>query len=273
MPEMPEVETIVRELRKKVIDKRISRVHLSGYPLRKPIEKDFAGKLRGRALKKIVRRGKYIIVELEPKAFWVIHLGMSGKVLYHDGLCRKAKHTHVIVQFSDSTKLEYRDPRRFGLMAVHDVSELNEVPEIRSLGRDPLGPDFNDEWLLSELQKSRQEIKAFLLNQKYIAGLGNIYACEALFMAGISPRRRCLTLARGEASILANGIREVMRNAITRRGTSFSDFVDSEGKPGENQNHLAVFQREGEACIRCRRPIRRVTQANRSTFYCGKCQK
>jgi formamidopyrimidine-DNA glycosylase len=272
MPEMPEVETLVRRLRGKLVGKRIARVSLSGLPLRKPIDASFAGTLRGRTVRKILRRGKYLIVELEPRAFWLIHLGMSGRILYHAGPAAGTKHTHARIRFSDSTELEYRDPRRFGLMAAYGVSRLSQIPEIRLLGKDPLTAGFNGKWLESQLRESRQEIKSFLLNQRKMAGLGNIYVCESLFMAQIHPRRRCHTLAEEETARLADAIRKVLQISIRHHGTSFSDFVDSDGNPGEYQNCLTVFQREGKECIRCGMPIKRMLQGNRSSFYCSNCQ-
>jgi formamidopyrimidine-DNA glycosylase len=273
MPEMPEVETLARMLRKKLIGKRIARVHLSGHSLRRPIRRDFAAKLRNHTIRKITRRGKYIIAELEPRAFWLMHLGMSGRILYPTGLKSGAKHTHVTVLFSDSTELEYRDPRRFGLMDFCEVEDPEQIPEIRSLGMDPLSSDFCGEWLGPHLKKCRQEIKSFLLDQRKIAGLGNIYVCEALFLAQIHPRRRCLGLTGKEQHRLVDAIKKVLIDSIRRRGTSFSDFVDSDGNLGQNQNFLAVFQREGEACIRCKTPIRRILHGNRSSFYCPQCQE
>ncbi|HTY62277.1 MAG TPA: bifunctional DNA-formamidopyrimidine glycosylase/DNA-(apurinic or apyrimidinic site) lyase [Acidobacteriota bacterium] len=273
MPEMPEVETIARRLRKHIVGKRIACVRLSGLELRKPLGRDFAAKLPGHKIRKILRRGKYIVLELDPKAFWLIHLGMSGRVLYHVAPQVGGKHTHVIVRFSDATELEYRDPRRFGLMAFYEVRRLSLVPEVRSLGKEPLDAGFNGEWLESQLKKCRQEIKSYLLDQRKIAGLGNIYASESLFLARIHPQRRCFTLTGGETKRLADAIREVMRISIRRRGTSFSDFVDSDGNPGENQNHLLVFQRDGQKCLRCKTPIDRFVQGNRSTFYCRNCQR
>ena len=273
MPEMPEIETLARKLRKKLVGKRIAHISLSGLPLRKPIAGSFAGIIRGRTIRKILRRGKYLIVELAPKAFWLIHLGMSGRILYHTVSEAGTKHTHARIRFSDSTELEYRDPRRFGLIAVYEVLRLDQIPEVRSLGKDPLTSGFDGKWLGSQLHESRQEIKSFLLDQRKVAGLGNIYVCESLFLAGIHPQRRCCTLASEEIERLAHAIRKVLRSSIRRRGTSFSDFVDSEGNPGENQNYLMVFQKDGEACIRCGTPVRRILQGNRSSFYCSNCQE
>ncbi len=269
---MPEIETLARQLRKTIVGKRVTEVHLSGLPLRKPIADAFAAKLRGRTILRILRRGKYLVVELGPKAFWLIHLGMSGRVLYHASARVHAKHTHAIIQFSDFTELEYRDHRRFGLLAAYEVDRLGQIPEIRSLGKDPLSSGFNHKYLWPLLQKSQQEIKSFLLDQRKVAGLGNIYVCESLFLAQINPKRRCFTLTFEEASHLVGAIRKVLRIAIRNHGTSFSDFMDSDGRPGENQSYLMVFQREGEECVRCRAPIQRMRQGNRSSFYCSRCQ-
>ena len=270
---MPEVETIARKLGRKLIGKRISVVQLSGLSLRRPIARSFAAKLQGRTIRKISRRGKYLIVELEPKAFWLVHLGMSGRILYQMCAGAKAKHTHVTVQFSDSTELQYRDPRRFGLMDFYELEQLDQIPEIRSLGMDPLSSAFNGKWIGPHLEKSRQEIKSFLLDQRKIAGLGNIYVCEALFLAHIRPQRRCHTLTSREKGNLIEAIKRVLRDAIRRRGTSFSDFVDSDGNLGQNQKYLTVFQRDGEACLRCGTMIRRILHGGRSSFYCPNCQE
>ncbi len=269
---MPEVETLARKLRGSILGKRIERVSLSGYSLRKPIAEDLPGTLQGRTIAQIFRRGKYLIVTLEPKACWLIHLGMSGRVLVHPGPEAGTKHTHVRIRFSDATELEYRDPRRFGLMAAYDGLGLEQIPEISGLGMDPLCEEFCSKWLELQLGKSRQEIKAFLLNQGAVSGLGNIYVCEALFLARIHPQRRCYSLSSMEAKRLAGGIRKVLTKSIERGGTSFSDFVDSDGMPGENQKHLKVFQREGESCRRCGEQIRRIIQGNRSSYFCPGCQ-
>lgn len=269
---MPEVETIARQLRKAIIGKRIINVRLSGLNLRKPIAKTFPAKLRGRVIRKIIRRGKYLVLELEPKLLWLIHLGMSGRILCHASASAGAKHTHAVVTFSDATELEYRDPRRFGLLAIYEKSALSRIPELRSLGKDPLSSGFHSQWLQPLLQKSRKEIKSFLFDQRRIAGLGNIYICESLFLAQIHPARRCFTLTSGEIGRLVDAIRKVVRVAVDNNGTSFSDFIDSDGRRGENQNFLMAFQREGKACVRCSAPILRMRQGSRSSFYCASCQ-
>jgi len=272
MPEMPEVETLARKLRRSIVGKLVADVRLSGYPLRRPIAGSFVSTLKDRTITGILRRGKYLIVEMEPKAYWVIHLGMSGRVLYHKTKSSSTKHTHAIVRFADSTELEYRDPRRFGLLAAREGMFPEVIPEIGCLGMDPLQAGFNARWLGPLLSKSHQEIKSFLLDQRKIAGLGNIYVCESLFHARIHPARRCLTLERRETTLLIQAIKQVLKTAIRNNGTTFSDFMDSNGDPGDNQKFLRVFQREGEPCYRCRTPIGRIRQGNRSSYYCSCCQ-
>jgi formamidopyrimidine-DNA glycosylase len=273
MPEMPEVETIARRLRGVLPGKRIEAVTLSGLPLRRPIAVDFAAALRGRTVREIHRRGKYLIAELDPLAYWVIHLGMTGRLIYASAPSQYPRHTHAVIRFSDSTELQYSDHRRFGLLCTHPVATLAEVPELKSLGKDPLERGFGTRWMKPLLRNSRQEIKSFLLDQRRIAGIGNIYACEALFHAGIRPSRRCHTLRDSEIDRLASAVRKVLRAAIRHRGTSFSDYIDSDGLPGTHQTFLQVFQREGEACRRCGSRIRRLRQGNRSSFYCSRCQR
>jgi len=272
MPEMPEVETIARALRKAIIGKCVSRVELSGLSLRRPIADTLETALSGRTVRRIHRRGKYLIAEMDPVAFWLIHLGMSGRILYHPQTAERARHTHAAVRFTDASELHYRDHRRFGLMAAYEVPRLGDIPEVRGLGLDPLEPGFDAVWLHRELRKSRQAIKSFLLDQRKIAGLGNIYVCEALFQARVRPQRRCCTITRHEAAALVHAIVRVLRQAIRNRGTSFSDFLDSDGNLGVQQNYLRVFQRAGQKCRRCRSVIRRLHQGNRSSFFCPGCQ-
>jgi formamidopyrimidine-DNA glycosylase len=273
MPEMPEIETLARQLRKTLVGKRIAMVRLSGLPLRKPVADTLAPNLHGRTIHRILRRGKYLIVELEGCSFLLIHLGMSGRLFYHALAASEAKHTQAVFTFTDSTELEYRDHRRFGLLVLYEGIRLDRIPEVLSLGRDPLSRAFRGEWLWPLLQKSRTEIKSFLLDQRKVAGLGNIYVCESLFAAGIHPKRRCFTLTMEDSLRLADRIRNVVKSAVRHRGTSFSDFMDSNGTLGKNQDFLMVFQKEGMKCVRCGKSIRRIRQANRSTFYCPHCQK
>ena len=273
MPEMPEVETIARKLRRTIVGKSIAEVRLSGLPLRRPVGNDFAQSLVGKTIRRIHRRGKYLIAEMEPKSFWVIHLGMSGRVFYFVDPSETPKHTHATIRFSDSSEVQYRDHRRFGLLTAYEVTRLGKIPEIGLLGKDPLDPGFTAAWLQPLLRRSRQEIKPFLLDQHKIAGLGNIYVCESLYQARVRPHRRCRSLTDYEIRSLVRSIRRVIRLAVRNRGTTFSDFMDSDGELGTNQDFLWVFQKEGEKCRRCRTPIRRLRQGTRSSFYCPGCQR
>jgi formamidopyrimidine-DNA glycosylase len=272
MPELPEIETIARKLRAAITGKQICGVCLSGKALRRPIPADLEAMLQHRTIRTIHRRGKYLIFETEPQAFWLIHLGMSGRLLCTAESGERPRHTHVSIRFTDGGELHFSDPRRFGLMDFHLASEVEALPEVRRLGVDPLGLEFDGSRLWRELRQSRREIKAFLLDQSKIAGLGNIYVCEAMYRAHIHPARRCHRLEQREAAALAQAIRRVLESAIRNRGTSFSDFRDSDGEPGAYQSFLRVFQREGERCRRCHGTIVRMKQGNRSTYFCPGCQ-
>ena len=272
MPELPEVETVAGKLRKAITGKRIAGLRLSGKALRRPMPHDFAAVLDGRTVRAIHRRGKYLILEMEPRAYWLIHLGMSGRLIYASGPTDCPRHTHAVIRFTDGAELKFCDPRRFGLMDVYQTPILDALPELGRLGKDPLGPDFKADWLHTELAASRRELKSFLLDQRKIAGLGNIYVCEAMFRARLHPARRCHTITAKGAAALAGAIREVLQDAIRHRGTSFSDFIDSDGEPGAHQDFLQVFQQDGKRCPRCRALIRRMRQGNRSTYYCPRCQ-
>lgn len=273
MPEMPEVETIARKLRRSVVGRSVSGVHLSGMSLRRPVAASFAEILLGRRISKVRRCGKYLVVELEPRAYLLIHLGMSGRVFHRRGADEPSRHTHAVISLSDGSMLEYSDPRRFGLLAAYDIRRMHDIPELRGLGKDPLSETFDTKWLWPLISRSRCDIKSFLLDQRRIAGLGNIYVCEALFRAKIHPVRRCYRLSREEIGSLVRSIRKVLRTAIRNRGTTFSDFMASDGAPGGNQRCLRVFQREGRKCRRCGAGIRRLRQGNRSSYYCPGCQK
>jgi formamidopyrimidine-DNA glycosylase len=272
MPEMPEVETIARKLRSSIIGKRIVGVQLSGLPLRRPVPESFADRLCGRTVQKVHRRGKYLILEVSPRAYCLIHLGMSGRIFHHARDPQRTRHTHATIHFSDLSELEYRDHRRFGLLAFYEVSRLAQIPELNTLGLDPLSTSLEPGKLWEQLRSCRQEIKAFLLDQRKIAGIGNIYACEALYHASINPTRRCNTLSRREASRLVGAIRRVLRAGVRHGGTTFSDFMAADGEPGTHQKYLRVFQREHERCRRCCAAISRIRQGNRSTYFCAECQ-
>jgi formamidopyrimidine-DNA glycosylase len=273
MPELPEVETIARNLRQTLIGKRIVQVRVSGMSLRRPVSPHFAARLRNLTVAGVYRRGKYLVLSTRPHGYCLVHLGMSGRIFYNPPQgCSTGPHTHAVIRFEDDSELHYRDHRRFGLLEVYRCARLSDIPELKALGRDPLGRNFRPAWLHGLLCQSRQEIKSFLLDQRRIAGIGNIYACEALFGARLHPARRCDTLSLDETERLVRSTRRVLHSAIRHRGTSFSDFIDANGQAGGHQQYLAVYQRQGKRCVRCGSTIERVVQGNRSSFFCPQCQ-
>ncbi|MDR1726928.1 MAG: bifunctional DNA-formamidopyrimidine glycosylase/DNA-(apurinic or apyrimidinic site) lyase [Acidobacteriota bacterium] len=275
MPELPEVETVVRQLREKLPGRIVAEVRLSGLRLRKPVDAALPEKLRGREVRGVSRRGKYIVIGLEPQSFLLIHLGMTGSAVFRDagGGDGGGRHVHAVLRFADGAALEYRDPRRFGLLGFHEVASAEDIPEVAALGEEPLGRGFTGARLAAWLEGGKRDVKSFLLDQRLVAGLGNIYVCEALFLAGIHPGRRCGQVRRDEATALAAAVRRVLRAAIENRGTSFSDYRDADGRRGGNQRFLKVFHREGEPCPRCGASIRRMRQGGRSSFFCPACQR
>jgi formamidopyrimidine-DNA glycosylase len=273
MPELPEVETIVRSLRPRLVGARIEAVWTSGLPLRlaRPLDTELLRRTcRGARIGAVRRRGKYILIETDATAGGVlVHLGMSGRLRLHAAEDPREKHTHVVWTLEGKKELRFVDPRRFGL--VQAARALDELPELTLLGPDPLA-DLETPALAEALAGSRAPVKAFLLDQSRIAGLGNIYVCEALFRAGVhptTPARR----ARGRAEALVAAIRTVLEAGIANRGTTLRDYVDGEGGAGENQAALLVYGREGEPCRVCGDPIRRRVDAARSTFFCPTCQR
>ncbi|MDD5585474.1 MAG: bifunctional DNA-formamidopyrimidine glycosylase/DNA-(apurinic or apyrimidinic site) lyase [Alphaproteobacteria bacterium] len=281
MPELPEVEIACRGLAKALKGKRIARAEQRRKDMRFPLPRRFAARLEGRRILGIARRAKYILAELDKDEILLIHLGMSGRlVLGKDDGAPPARHDHVIFHFADGGKrvLRFNDPRRFGLCDLVPKEELARHKLLRHLGVEPLGPGLTPAWLKEKLRGKKTSIKAALMDQRLIAGLGNIYACEALFYAGISPKRRAGACPGAQIEKLVPAIRKVLRMAIKAGGSSLRDYVQSDGSRGSFQNHFAVYGREGESCPGCACDvkktggIRRITQGGRSTFYCPRKQ-
>jgi formamidopyrimidine-DNA glycosylase len=274
MPELPEVESVARSLRPRLVGRRVVAIEVSGLSLRRPIERERLERALAGAKAEAVRRvGKYLLIDFSTGNVLLVHLGMSGRLLFARPGEARAPHTHAVFRLSGGLELRYVDPRRFGVLRAYRAGELKRSPELSVLGIDPLAPDFSVAQLIAMLASARRDLKGFLLDQSRLAGLGNIYACEALFLAGLGPRRRTHRVGAAAAARLFGAIREVLEAGIRNRGTSFSDYVDAEGDKGSNQNALAVYGREGEPCRVCGRKIRRVVQGARSTFYCPGCQK
>jgi formamidopyrimidine-DNA glycosylase len=270
MPELPEVETIARGLAKRVVGDVIESVWLGSKP--EPLKSaasEIAATLQSKKILDVRRAGKHIVFELAPQnvrvfqSQWIVHLGMTGSLLVCPPHCELAKHTHAIVTLSSGHELRFVDPRRFGRLSVIDTSEIP--------GAEPLAIEFADFARLFQGRKT--PIKSALLNQKLLSGVGNIYADEALFRAGVRPRHRAAALKRGELYRLHGSLKRVLNEAIRLGGSSISDYVDANGEAGFFQLKHRVYGREGKPCLVCRTPIKRVVIAGRSSHYCPKCQK
>jgi formamidopyrimidine-DNA glycosylase len=264
---------VVRTLRPKLVGQRITKVESSGLPLRRPIELRALNRACVGARVEAVRRiGKYWLIDLSNDHVLVGHLGMTGRLLFATAKEPREPHTHAVFALGRGVELRYVDPRRFGVLRAYTKAEAPGSPELSVLGLDPLEPGFTIDHLQTMLDESRRDLKAFLMDQGRIAGLGNIYVCEALFHARLSPTRIANSVGRVRGKKLHAAIIKVLEAGIANRGTSFSDYVDADGNQGGNQHALWVYGREGELCRRCGARIKRLTQAGRSTFYCARCQ-
>jgi formamidopyrimidine-DNA glycosylase len=278
MPELPEVETLRRDLEKETVGRRIKQVEATGMRSirRYRTKKQFAQQLEGRKITGVDRKGKYLLVRLEEGDVLVVHLGMSGQLLRVKSAREPLeKHTHVIITFTQGGQLRYVDPRTFGELFVTAQDEVEkQVPELAHLGFDPLESMMS--WVrFGELLAERKtKLKALLMDQKFIAGIGNVYSDEILFAAGLRYDRSSETLSSQEIRRLYRGVVETLQDAIKHRGSSLADeqYRDLFGALGEYQHQHKVYDREGQACRRCRSTIARVRLGGRSTFLCEQCQ-
>ena len=279
MPELPEVETVRRGLSVVLDGRTLRRVIVRRANLRRPFPDNFAAALEGRRVGMIGRRAKYLVVPLDNDQNVLIHLGMSGRMMILDGSnTETGPHDHVEFSTDEGVRVVYRDPRRFGLMDLCGVSEMETHPLLCALGPEPLGNGFNATVLAEALQHRNGPIKTVLLDQGVVAGLGNIYVCESLFYAGISPFRSASSLTASELSLLVDVIRDVLLRAVEAGGSSLRDHRRPDGELGYFQHSFAVYGREGEPCPHCLQAgegscaVVRVAQGGRSTFYCSKTQ-
>jgi formamidopyrimidine-DNA glycosylase len=280
MPELPEVETVRRGLLPVLAGRRLVEVVQRRPDLRFPLPPGFAGRLRGRRIEGIARRGKYLLIELDEAEVWLAHLGMSGRFCVdRDDAAPLDPHDHVVLRTDDGTRVRFCDPRRFGFMDLVPAGALDRHPHLAGLGPDPLGPDFDADYLGRRLAGRLAPLKAALLDQAVVAGMGNIYASESLFRAALSPKRTATTVQGRRAERLAAAIKEVFADAIAVGGSSLRDHRQPSGELGFFQHHFAVYGRTGEPCPGCRCEltrtggIRRIVQSGRSTFYCGHRQR
>jgi len=283
MPELPEVETIRRGLQEKIKNKQIKDVVINVDKIvNKPSLGEFITKIKGKKIKEVDRRGKYIIIHLNLEDKLIIHLGMTGLLIYPynenseeiaEGKI-KTKHNHLIFTFTDDTQLVFNDVRRFGKIFL--VSNINEIETLSKLGIEPLEDYFTEEVFIRVLNKKKKgKIKPFLMNQKFIAGLGNIYANEVLYRSNIHPLRLISSLNKEEVRNLYQQIKLVLSEAVELRGSTVADeaYRDTDGEKGKFAKKLQVYARKGEPCIKCGHSIEVLRIEGRSSFICSQCQK
>lgn len=275
MPELPEVETVRLGLEPVLSGKRIIEAEAFSAKLRLPIPKDFSRVLTGQRVTSLGRRAKYILIHLEGGMTALLHLGMSGQVLIFKKAREPKKHDHFRLVTGEGVSILFHDPRRFGLVTFCPAADLQEHPLLKNLGAEPLSNQFNGPALKAALSGKKVSIKAALLDQRVVAGVGNIYASEALFRSGINPKRKAGSLSPGRCERLAGSIRAVLTDALKSGGSSLKDYVRVDGELGYFQHRFQVYDREGTPCPtpECTGVIKRFVQNARSTFYCPRCQR
>jgi len=288
MPELPEVETVRRGLAPVMEGERFAEVEVRRGDLRWPLPKGFAQKLNGKTVRGLGRRAKYLLADLSSGDVLLMHLGMSGSFrvgkdsapgTYYHERSKSTAHDHVIFHMSNGATVTFNDPRRFGSMKLVSRARLEDEPLLRSLGPEPLGNEFDAAMLARACAGKKTSLKAALSDQRVVAGLGNIYVCEALFRARLSPKRIASTIAdrhgkpNERAEKLVDAIKAVLRDAIEAGGSSLRDHRRADGSLGDFQHNFQVYDREGQPCPSCKGKIKRIVQGSRSTFYCPSCQK
>ncbi len=276
MPELPEVETVARGLEQALIGDKFTKITLRRADLRFPFAPNFCEQLSHKNIRTISRRAKYLLLTLEDGTVLIGHLGMSGSFrIEPNGGDALDKHDHIIFETQKGVRVRYHDPRRFGFMLLTHESKLSMHPQIASIGPEPLGNEFNGPALSKALDGRKGPIKVAVLDQKVVAGVGNIYACEALYRARISPKRVASTIKGTRAERLATTIKEVLLEAIQSGGSTLRNYSNTDGELGYFQHRFRVYGHEGEECKApdCTKTLKRITQAGRSTFYCSNCQR
>jgi formamidopyrimidine-DNA glycosylase len=274
MPELPEVETTLRGIRPYLEGRRIDRLVVRDPRLRQPVPMETADRVAGQTVRSLSRRSKYLLVGLDCGSL-IIHLGMSGSLRIVAPDSPPKKHDHLDLVLADQRCLRFHDPRRFGLFLwTEDPPETAETrhPLLRALGPEPLGPAFDGDHLYRLAQQRRTAVKVFLMDASVVVGIGNIYANESLFLAGIHPARACHRIGLARYRRLAEVVRSVLQASITQGGTTLRDFVQEDGNPGYFAQSLRVYGRTGEPCVGCAAPLRQRRIGQRSSFYCPRCQ-
>ncbi|MBI3602349.1 MAG: bifunctional DNA-formamidopyrimidine glycosylase/DNA-(apurinic or apyrimidinic site) lyase [Candidatus Omnitrophica bacterium] len=268
MPELPEVETIKHDLENLILHKTFRHIEVrDSFVLRCSLKK-FIRHLKGQTIKGIIRRGKALLMSLSNGRHLVVQLMMTGQLIA-DG--KPDKHTRVVFEFTDGDVLLYNDQRRFGQLRI--VKDLRQIKYFNILGPEPFDQNFNPDYIRQCCRDRRRPVKNLLLDHTFVAGIGNIYACEILFRCGINPKRLVGRIKAHQAKDLYEKTLEVLQEAIDYRGSSMRNYRDASGQKGEFNRRIRVYAREGRACSGCQSPIKRIIQAGRSTFFCPKCQK
>jgi formamidopyrimidine-DNA glycosylase len=287
MPELPEVETVRMGLAPAMEGAAFAKVEVRDRRLRWPLSKDFEKRLTGKTVAGLGRRGKYLLADLSSGDVLLMHLGMSGSfrvddakiAKYHHEKSKSTTHDHVVFHMSNGATVTFNDPRRFGSMKIVPRAKLEQEPLLRALGPEPLGNEFDAAMLAKACAGKKTSLKAALSDQRVVAGLGNIYVCEALFRARLSPKRRASTIGdrhgqpNARAQALVEAIKATLHAAIKAGGSSLRDHRRADGSLGDFQHNFQVYDREGARCPRCKGKIKRMVQTGRSTFYCPNCQK
>ncbi|MAV56006.1 MAG: hypothetical protein CMI79_00525 [Candidatus Pelagibacter sp.] len=288
MPELPEVEVVRRSLDNFIAGLKINKVRIFNRNLRYKISRNFKKVVQGQKITSILRKGKFLLIRLKNKKIIIIHLGMTGKIFiktkknslafvtsfYYERKFIK-KHNHLMLNLSNSVDLIYNDVRKFGFIKVKNFQELNLDKHISKLGPEPLSKKFNLKYLIGKCNKSKKNIKNFLMDQKYISGLGNIYANEILFSCSINPRKLSHNLSVEQLSKIINNTKKILKVSIQLGGSSIRDFNSATGQKGLFQENFKVYDRGNKSCLKrkCGGSVKKIYISNRSTFFCTKCQK
>ncbi len=270
MPELPEVETTRRGILPHLVGKTVRQVTVHNPNLRWPVPQAIQA-LQGATVESVTRRGKYLLVDV-PAGTAIVHLGMSGSLRICSPEEHRRKHDHIELELASGSILRFHDPRRFGCFLWQNAGEATHAL-LADLGPEPLSSDFDGQYLYDLSRKRQVSIKNLIMNSKVVVGVGNIYASESLFMAGIRPGRAAQRITRREADALVDAIKQVLLRSIKQGGTTLRDFINSDGNPGYFAQSLNVYGRTGEACHHCQSPIKHQVHAQRASFYCSQCQK
>jgi formamidopyrimidine-DNA glycosylase len=277
MPELPEVESLRRILAQSAVGRTVVNTTVKEIRLRRTVAPDLAALIAGRKIEAIGRRAKYLMIELNGGFLMMVHLGMSGSLTHRredfGAVQFDPRHDHIEFTLDDGSRLVYNDPRRFGLLKLVAPAEVDSIAELKGLGPEPFANEFNAEYLWRVSRGRTAAIKNLLMDQRIVAGVGNIYASEILFRARVRPSRRARRVTRAELSCIATTTAEVLKEAIGSRGTTFRSYRDSRGQPGRFASQLRVYDREGQPCLECATPIRAMVIGQRSSFYCPRCQQ